>query len=66
MNIFDIYLDKIIKIVTDQNKKGLLKLTESLDSINADIPPKQFECDISTNVAMVLSKINETQILESL
>ncbi len=64
MNIFDIYLDKIIKIVTDQNKKGLLKLTESLESINADIPPKQFDCDISTNVAMVLSKINETQPIE--
>ena len=59
MNIFDIYLDKIIRIVTDQNKKGVLKLTEKLNSINVDIPPKQFDCDISTNVAMVLSKINQ-------
>ena len=64
MNIFDIYLDKIIKIVTDQNKKGLLKLPGTLDSINVDIPPNKFDCDISTNVAMVLAKINETQPLE--
>ena len=64
MNIFNIYLDKIIKILTDQNKKGLLKLPETLDSINVDIPPNKFDCDISTNVSMVLAKINETQPLE--
>ena len=64
MNIFDIYLDKIVKIVTDQNKSGLLKLPETLASINVDIPPNKFDCDISTNVAMVLAKINETQPLE--
>ena len=64
MNIFNIYLDKIIKIVTDQNKKNLLKLPKKLDSINVDIPPKQFDCDISTNVSMVLAKINETQPIE--
>ena len=64
MNIFDIYLDKILRIVTDQNKKDLLKLPKKLDSINVDIPPKQFDCDISTNVSMVLAKTNETQPIE--
>ena len=64
MNIFDIYLDKIIRIIIDQNKKGSLKLPVKLDSINVDIPPKQFDCDISTNVSMVLAKINETQPIE--
>ena len=59
MNIFNIYLNKIKKIVLDQNKNGTLKVPENLDSINVDIPPKQFDCDISTNVAMVLSKINQ-------
>ena len=59
MNIFDIYLDKIKKIVIDQVKNGILKFQINLDSINVDIPPKQFDCDISTNVAMVLSKINQ-------
>ena len=59
MNIFDIYLDKIKKIVIDQQKKGILKIPDNLDAINVDIPPKQFNCDISTNVAMVLFKINQ-------
>jgi len=59
MNIFDIYLDKINKIILDQCKSGFLKAPENLNSINVDIPPKQFDCDISTNVAMVLSKINQ-------
>ena len=59
MNIFDIYLDKIKKIILDQCKNDLLKAPENLNSINVDIPPKQFDCDISTNVAMVLSKINQ-------
>ena len=64
MNIFDIYLDKIIKIVIEQNKKGVLKLPEKLDSINVDIPPKQFDSDISTNAPMVLAKINEIKPIE--
>ena len=64
MNIFDIYLDKIKKIVIEQNTKGILKLPEKLDSINVDIPPKQFDCDISTNVPMVLAKINEAQPMD--
>ena len=59
MNIFDINLDKIKKIIIDQNKKGSLKLPDNLDLINVDIPPKQFDYDISTNVAMVLSKLNQ-------
>ncbi len=59
MNIFDIYLDKIKKIIISQEKIGILKIPENLDVINVDIPPKQFDCDISSNVAMVLSKINQ-------
>ena len=59
MNIFDTNLDKIKKIIINQNKKGSLKLPDNLDSINVDIPPKQFDYDISTNVAMVLSKLNQ-------
>ena len=31
MNIFDINLDKIKKIIIDQNKKGSLKLPDNLD-----------------------------------
>jgi arginyl-tRNA synthetase len=59
MNIFDVYLDKIIKLVKELNKKGLIELPESFDGINTDIPPANFKCDISSNVAMVLSKSNK-------
>ncbi len=64
MNIFDQYLDKIKKIILDLSKKGKIILPDNLDGINAEIPPKKFNCDISTNVAMVLSKINKKPPLE--
>mgnify|MGYP002633333927 FL=1 len=59
MNIFDLYLDKIIILIKKLNKEGSLELPESLNGINVDIPPLNFDCDISTNVAMVLSKANK-------
>jgi len=59
MNIFDLYLDKIIILIKRLNKEGVLEIPESLNGINVDIPPTNFECDISTNVAMVLSKANK-------
>ena len=59
MNIFDLYLDKIIILIKKLNKEGTLDLPESLNGINVDIPPSNFDCDISTNVSMVLSKINK-------
>ena len=58
MNIFDQYLDKIKKILLDLSKKDDLILPETLDGITCEIPPEKFNSDISTNVAMVLSKAN--------
>ncbi len=59
MNIFDLYLEKIIKILKQANKNKTIEIPEILNGINVDIPPPQFNCDISTNVAMVLAKINK-------
>ena len=59
MNIFDLYLDKIIILIKKLNKEGSIELPESLNGINVDIPPSNFDCDISTNVAMILSKTNK-------
>jgi arginyl-tRNA synthetase len=64
MNIFDQYLDKIKKILLDLSKESLITLPESLDGINTEIPPEKFNCDLSTNVGMVLSKINKKPPLE--
>ena len=58
MNIFEQYLDKIRNILLDLSKNGDLVLPEKLNGITAEIPPSKFNCDISTNVAMVLSKVN--------
>ena len=59
MNIFDLYLDKILILIKKLNKDKLIVLPESLNGINVDIPPANFYCDISSNVAMFLSKINK-------
>ena len=59
MNIFNLYLDKIKKIVVTANKNKLIEIPENLDGINVDLPPSKFDCDISTNVAMFLSKVNK-------
>ena len=58
MNIFDQYLEKIKKILLDLYKNNNLILPDSLEGITAEIPPAKFNSDISTNVAMFLSKIN--------
>jgi len=59
MNIFNLYLEKIIKIVKLANKNKTIEIPEKLSGINVDMAPPQFNCDISTNVAMVLSKPNK-------
>ena len=64
MNIFELYLDKIKLIISDLNKNGELLIPETFSGINAEIPPPNFDCDISTNVAMVLSKLNKKSPLE--
>ena len=64
MNIFDLYLEKIIKIVKLASKNKTIEIPEMLSGINVDIPPAQFNCDISTNVAMVLAKPNKKSPIE--
>ena len=57
MNIFDIYLNKIKNIVTDNSAN--LKIPQNLSGINVDTAPAKFKADISTNVCMVLSSLNK-------
>ncbi len=58
MNIFEIYLNKIKILLKEMSKSGELILPDKVNGITAEIPPSKFKSDISTNVAMVLSKIN--------
>jgi len=64
MNIFAIYLKKIKNLIVKLNKNGLIELPESLNGINVDIPPPNFDYDISSNVCMVLSKANKKSPLD--
>ena len=59
MNIFAIYLDKIKKLIIKLNNENIIQIPDSLNGINVEVPPAKFDCDISTNVAMVLSKANK-------
>ena len=64
MNIFEIYLDKIKSIISELQKDNKIIVIDNFNGINAEIPPPKFNCDISTNVAMVLSKINNKPPIE--
>jgi len=64
MNIFDLYLEKIKSTITVLGKNNQIIVPETFGGVNAEIPPPKFDCDISTNVAMVLSKLNKTTPIE--
>ena len=54
MNIFEYHLKEIHNLIF--TKKDFLKLgkIENLDKINLEVPPEQFNFDLSCNIAMVL------------
>ena len=58
MNIFEFYREYIIKILKKLSEDGSLSLPDNLDGINVDIPPLKFDCDLSSNAALILSKVN--------
>ena len=64
MNIFQTYQEKVKKIITDLSKDKKIIIPETLNGVNAEIPPDKFDSDISTNVAMVLSKLNKKSPLQ--
>ena len=59
MNIFEHHLSEIKKIILSE--KDLLKLDQidNLKGVNLEVPPEQFNFDLSCNIAMVLGKKNK-------
>ena len=57
MNIFEEYLNKILDKIKLASEEKLILLPESLSGINVDIPPKKFNCDLSTKIAEKLKDI---------
>ncbi len=59
MNIFEYHLKEIQHLIL--TKKDILKLEkiENLDNVNLEVPPEEFNFDLSCNIAMVLGKTNK-------
>ena len=59
MNIFEYYLTKISATIVDNKKTLKLENINDLKSVNLEVPPAHFNYDLSTNVSLVLSKVNK-------
>ena len=59
MNIFEQHLSEIEKIVLSEKDSLKLKDIDNLKGVNLEIPPEQFNFDLSCNIAMVLGKKNK-------
>ncbi len=59
MNIFDNYLKEIQNLILSNKKILKLENIDNLKKINLEIPPQQYNFDLSCNIAMVLGKSNK-------
>ncbi len=59
MNIFDNHLKEIQNLILANKSKLKLENITNLKNINLEIPPEQFNFDLSCNIAMVLGKSNK-------
>ena len=59
MNIFEYYLSEIHKLVLNHKDDLELKNIDSLNNISLEVPPVQFNCDLSCNASLILAKPNK-------
>ena len=59
MNIFENYLKLILKNINHHYKELGINKIESLNGINLEKPPSNFDCDISSNAVLVLAQQNK-------
>jgi arginyl-tRNA synthetase len=59
MNIFDHHLKEIQNLIIINKEKLKLENVDNLKNVNLEIPPEQFNFDLSCNIAMVLGKSNK-------
>ncbi len=59
MNIFENYSSKINKLITANKDILKLKDLKNLRSVNLEVPPEQFNFDLSSNISLILSKSNK-------
>ncbi len=58
MNIFEKYLKKIINTIQDNKRELGLKNLNNFNNIIVETPPIKFNSDLSSNICLVLAKIN--------
>ena len=56
MNIFEHHLSEIKDLILSQKNNLELNQLDDLKGVNLEIPPEQFNFDLSCNIAMVLGK----------
>ncbi len=59
MNIFDKYLEEILSLVKKNEKKLNINEFNEFKGISLEIPPINFGSDLSTNICMILAKLNK-------
>tara|TARA_B100000945_G_C20426562_1_gene620850 strand:+ start:1549 stop:3273 length:1725 start_codon:yes stop_codon:yes gene_type:complete len=64
MNLFTNYLTEIKKTLKKNKDRDFLVSEEYLNSVILEKPPEKFDFDLSSNIALVLSKINKKNPLE--
>ncbi len=58
MNIFEYYQKKILSIIKKNKDKLNLKKLNNFKGVVLESPPDSFDSDISSNVALILAKLN--------
>jgi arginyl-tRNA synthetase len=59
MNIFEYYLSEINHLVLSHKEDLKLNNLDNLKNINLEVPPEQFNFDLSCNISLVLGKSNQ-------
>ncbi len=59
MNIFENHLSEIKKLIISEKKSLKLNNIDDLRGVNLEVPPEQFNFDLSCNISMVLAKKNK-------
>jgi len=59
MNIFEYYLSEIKNLIIDQKNNLKLKNLDNLENVNLEVPPEEFNFDLSCNISLVLGKSNK-------
>ena len=59
MNIFELYLTEINNLILKHKDDLKLINLDNLNNINLEVPPEQYNFDLSCNVSLVLAKSNK-------